>query len=399
MAGASTLLTALFSIAAAEAIRDGYHWLGHTWPPLRSWHYVHHKVFRADLTAISEALYRQAEWVNDVPEAMVMVGLTTLVAFWFWHLWAIPTVFVGSVYATGFLLAAIARGLGYGKFTDLSHQPGALTTPPGHWFVNRTYHWRHHFERGEAYYSSTFTLFDKILGTSLSLKNKTVAVTGASGTLGRALIRELHRRGARPVALTHSPTADFADIDPDLPVQVWQTGQEEALRPLLETTDILILNHGINVMDRRDPAAVELSYEINTWSHWRLWNLFLETVTTSRDRACKEIWFNTSEAEVSPALSPLYELSKRTLGELITLRRLDAPCTLRKLILGPFRSNLNPYGVMSGDWVARAILFWAVRGFPDIIVTVNPFTYVLFPLSELGRSLYFRCFSRRQREC
>ncbi|NJK61040.1 MAG: sterol desaturase, partial [Oscillatoriales cyanobacterium SM2_1_8] len=46
--------------------------------------------------------------------------------------------------------------------------------------MNRTYHWRHHFDRGEAYYSGTFTLVDKILGTSLSLKNKTVAVTGAS---------------------------------------------------------------------------------------------------------------------------------------------------------------------------------------------------------------------------
>jgi len=390
---------ALSSIVAAEVVRDGYHWLGHTCPPFRSWHYVHHKVFRADLTPVSEAIYRRAEWVNDVPEALAMTMLTGLGALVLWWQWHIPTGFVGSLYAGGFLLAAIARGLGYGKFTDLSHRPGPLTTPPSHWFVNRTYHWRHHFDRGEAYYAGTFTLVDKILGTSLSLKNKTVAVTGASGTLGRALLRELHRRGARPLALTHSPTADFTDIAPDISVHPWQIGQEEALRSLLVATDILILNHGINVMGRRDPEAIELSFAVNTWSHIRLLDLFLETVQTSRDRACKEVWFNTSEAEVLPALSPLYELSKRTLGQLLTLRRLDAPCTLRKLILGPFRSNLNPYGVMSGDWVAQAILFWAVRGFRDIIVTVNPLTYVLFPLSELGRSLYFRGFSRRGNPC
>ncbi|MFQ3679084.1 MAG: bifunctional sterol desaturase/short chain dehydrogenase [Pseudanabaenaceae cyanobacterium] len=390
---------ALCSIVAAEVVRDGYHWLGHTCQPFRSWHYVHHKVFRADLTPVNEDIYRWAEWVNDVPEALAMIVLTGLGGAVLWGQWHIPTGFVGSLYAGFFLLAAIARGLGYGKFTDFSHRPGPLTTPPIHWWVNRTYHWRHHFDRGEAYYSGTFTLVDKILGTSLSLKNKTVAVTGASGTLGRALLRELQRRGARPVALTHSPQSDFAEIAPDLPVHRWQMGQEESLRSLFETTDILILNHGINVMGRRDPAAIQLSFEVNAWSHLRLLDLFLATVQTSRDRACKEVWFNTSEAEVSPAFSPLYELSKRAVGQLVTLRRLDAPCTIRKLILGPFRSSLNPYGVMSGDWVAQAVLFWAVRGFRDIIVTVNPLTYLLFPLSETLRALYFRWFSHREKAC
>jgi hypothetical protein len=112
--------------------------------------------------------------------------------------------------------------------------------------------------------------------------------------------------------------------------------------------------------------------------------------------AVKEVWVNTSEAEVSPAFSPLYELSKRALGDLVTLRRLDAPCVVRKLILGPFRSTLNPIGVMSGDWVARQIVALAKRDVRNIIVTINPLTYLLFPLKEFCVTMYFRFFSRTQ---
>ena len=105
---------------------------------------------------------------------------------------------------------------------------------------------------------------------------------------------------------------------------------------------------------------------------------------------------NTSEAEVNPALSPLYELSKRAIGDLVTLRRLDAPCTIRKLILGPFKSDLNPYGVMSASFVAWAITALAQRDFRDIIVTINPLTFIAYPIKEFWRSLYFRIFSRRR---
>lgn len=233
------------------------------------------------------------------------------------------------------------------------------------------------------------------MGTALSLKGKTVAVTGASGSLGRALIGTLADRGAQPVALTTSADAEF---EPGVAVQVWQPGEEAALRERLATTDILVLNHGVNVGGDRDPAAIARSYEVNAWSGWRLMEAFLETAAGSEARALKEVWVNTSEAEVSPAFSPLYELSKRTMGDLVTLRRLDSPIVIRKLILGPFRSNLNPIGVMSPDWVARAIVTLARWGFRDIIVTVNPLTYLVFPPKEAVKSLYFRLFTRRDRQ-
>jgi hypothetical protein len=49
---------------------------------------------------------------------------------------------------------------------------------------------------------------------------------------------------------------------------------------------------------------------------------------------------------------------------------------------------------MDATWVAGAIVALAKRDFRDIIVTINPLTYIAFPIKELGRSLYFRLFSR-----
>jgi hypothetical protein len=258
--------------------------------------------------------------------------------------------------------------------------------------VNRTYHWRHHFDQGNAYFCGHFTFVDKMLGTSLSLKGKVIAVTGASGTMGRSLMAELAKQGAKPVAITTTSEASF---DTAVEVLQWQLGAEAELLDRLKTVDILIINHGINVHGDRTAAAIQQSFEVNTFSAWRLAELFLSTVQKSSDRAIKELWINTSEAEVSPALSPLYELSKRTLGDLITLQRLDAPCTIRKLILGPFKSQLNPVGIMSPQWVAWAIVALAKRDFRNVIVTINPLTYLAFPIKEITRSLYFRLFSRR----
>ena len=385
---------ALFSVVWVELVRDSYHLLSHFWKPLYRLHNIHHRVFRPDLTVIDPGLYRRSQWQNDVPEHSVMLVASLLPFFLTFH-WIGLT---GTVYTFFFLISAIARGLGWSyvdELTDITHRPGAFTKLPGRWFVNRPYHWRHHFDDQRAYYCSTFTILDKLLGNSISLKGKRVAVTGASGTLGKALLEELRDRGAKVTALTSKSESVVLKDQTEVNTISWQLGQEEEILPDLEKIDILILNHGINVHGERTPSAIECSYEVNAFSSWRLLEAFLTTIRSNRDKACKEVWVNTSEAEVSPAFSPLYELSKRTLGDLVTLRRLDSPCVIRKVILGPFKSNLNPIGVMSASWVAKQIVNLAVRDFRNIIVTINPFTYLIFPLKEFFVSLYFRLFSSK----
>ena len=377
----------IISILLAEVVRDIYHIAGHYWQPIKQFHLLHHKAYRRDFSIANMETYKKSQLYNDVPEALCMVGLTAAIAI----LTQNPGMWLGCIYSFVFLVPAVLRSQGMLLATDLSHKPGDLVGIPALWRVNRTYHWRHHFDETNAYFAGHFTSVDRIIGTSLSLKGKVVAVTGASGALGQGLIEELSRQGAKVIAITTSPAAVFRAGTTALS---WELGAEAELLPHLQGVDILVINHGVNVHADRSPASVYQSYEVNTFSTLRLTELFLSTITKSNDRATKELWINTSEAEVNPAFSPLYELSKRTLGNLVTLRRLDAPCIIRKLVLGPFKSQLNPYGVMSAPWVAKAIIFLAKRDFRDIIVTINPITYLLFPMKELFQSLYFRLFTK-----
>ena len=240
----------------------------------------------------------------------------------------------------------------------------------------------------------------------------TVAITGASGALGQALIKRWHSRGARLIALTHRPEGGEASrlqvLDSqgqEIPLRQvsWQCGKESELVPLLAEVDVLVLNHGLNQRGRRDLAALTLGLEVNALSHWRLLELFAKEVAQRGTQA--EVWVNTSEAEIQPALSPIYEISKQLMGQILSLRALDLASTpsrpgseprlrVRRLVLGPFRSELNPQGLMSADWVAGEIFRQVGWNCNLIIVSIFPTTYVLMPLASLSRWAYGRLFTR-----
>ena len=237
----------------------------------------------------------------------------------------------------------------------------------------------------------------------LPYSGRTVAVTGASGSLGRALLMQLHEHGASLIALTSSsqPLALSNTDGQPIPLRqvVWQCGHEQDLRELLAGVDVLVLNHGVNVHGERSASATQRSLEVNALSSWRLLELFGELTAADggSGRPPRELWMNTSEAEIQPAVSPLYEISKRLQGQLLSLRSLDLAgpqLRIRRLVLGPFRSSLNPIGVMSADFVAREVLRQARWNWGLVIVTPNPLTYVVMPLAAVSRWLYFRAFSR-----
>ena len=103
-----------------------------------------------------------------------------------------------------------------------------------------------------------------------------------------------------------------------------------------------------------------------------------------------------ADGQVFGLVAPLYEISKRLQGQLLSLRSLDLAgpqLRIRRLVLGPFRSALNPIGVMSAEFVAREVLRQAHWDWGLVIVTPNPLTYVVMPLAVLSRWLYFRVFS------
>ena len=101
----------------------------------------------------------------------------------------------------------------------------------------------------------------------------TVAITGASGSFGRALLRRWPRQDVYLVGLTSSPEPlDLRDgAGEPIPHEqvVWQIGEEWALRPVLERVDVLVLNHGINQPQARSRAATGQALEVNALSSWR----------------------------------------------------------------------------------------------------------------------------------
>ena len=227
-----------------------------------------------------------------------------------------------------------------------------------------------------------------------------IAITGASGSLGKSLIEELKRNGAYVVGLTHSKNNNnnSYEIAPDDFI-FWSCGEEKLLSSKLANIDILILNHGFNPKELINSNEINKAIEINALSHWRLIQIFEELAQNNKNFKkynSKEIWINTSEAEIQIAFSPAYEITKRLIGELISLKKSklliekNNSLIIKKLILGPFKSKLNPVGILSPEFVAKKIIKKAEKEDYLIIVTPNPITYLLMPIIEFIRITYSR---------
>ena len=227
-----------------------------------------------------------------------------------------------------------------------------------------------------------------------SIKNeKTIGITGASGALGKELTKLFRRKGYKVIGFTHSRTD--CEINHESPNEwiKWECGKESKLKKHLKKIDILILNHGIYNLSREN-SNYENSIEINALSKFKILNLFEDIVLKNKSLNKKEIWINTSEAEILPALNPSYEISKSLIGQLVSFKKnllnkdIKKKLIIKKIILGPFKSNLNPIGIMSPKFVSKKIYDLVNSKSFLIIISPNPLTYVLFPLKEFFNFLY-----------
>jgi len=238
-------------------------------------------------------------------------------------------------------------------------------------------------------------------------KNLKVGITGASGSLGLALSKNFRSKGCFVIGLTHKEVPKQLLSNDSIPNQWvrWNCGEEAKLDDLLKTLDLLILNHGINPGANLDSKALNKALEVNALSYWRLMERFEEIVLNQKENTTdKELWVNTSEAEIQPAFSPSYEISKRLIGQLVSFKTCSLTqdqklqLKIKKIILGPFKSKLNPIGLMKADLVAEKIINQASIQKKLIIVSPNPITYFLIPINELLRSLYFQLFKNNNEE-
>ncbi len=222
---------------------------------------------------------------------------------------------------------------------------------------------------------------------------KTIGITGASGALGKELTKLFRQKGYKVIGFTHSKTESEQNLESPDELVRWECGKESILKRHLKKIDILILNHGIYDLSREN-SNYENSIEINALSKFKLLNLFEEIALKSDSLIKKEIWINTSEAEILPALNPSYEISKSLIGKLISFKKnllnqdSKKKLIIKKIILGPFKSQLNPIGIMSPKFVSEKIYNSANSKRFLVIISPNPFTYLLFPMKEFFNFLY-----------
>jgi len=224
---------------------------------------------------------------------------------------------------------------------------------------------------------------------------KTIGITGAGGALGKALTKKFSSHGHKIIGFTHNKNLKELVNEGSNEWIYWECGKEFLLEDSLRRVDILILNHGI--YQSASKQDLEKSIEINAISKIKILRLFEKiSLSQSFNSSPKEIWINTSEAEILPALNPCYEISKSLIGQAVTFKKNFnnqneiTNLIIKKIILGPFKSDLNPIGIMSPKFVANLIFFISKFSNYLIIISPNPLTYVVFPLKELYFFIYYQ---------
>jgi NAD(P)-dependent dehydrogenase (short-subunit alcohol dehydrogenase family) len=144
----------------------------------------------------------------------------------------------------------------------------------------------------------------------MTMKDKTVLVTGANRGIGRALVAEALARGARRVyAGTRQPLAHADDRVTPLSLDVTSAAQVQAAAAQVESLDMLINNAGIAVPDDlTDPGALERHLAVNLFGTHAVIQAFLPAVTRSGGAIVNILSVNSLAP--LPFVIPAYSVSK-----------------------------------------------------------------------------------------
>jgi NAD(P)-dependent dehydrogenase (short-subunit alcohol dehydrogenase family) len=179
---------------------------------------------------------------------------------------------------------------------------------------------------------------------SVSMKDKTVLVTGANRGVGRALAAEALARGAKRVyAGTRQPLPHPDDRVTPLRLDVTSTAQIQAAASQVESLDMLINNAGIMLRDDlSDPAVLENHLAVNLFGTHAVTQAFLQAVTRSRGAIVNILSVNALAP--IPLMIPSYSVSKAAAFSLTqSLRALVAGQGVRvhAVLLGPVDTDMT----------------------------------------------------------
>jgi NAD(P)-dependent dehydrogenase (short-subunit alcohol dehydrogenase family) len=223
----------------------------------------------------------------------------------------------------------------------------------------------------------------------MSIENRTVLITGANRGIGRALVEEALRRGAKRVyagtrvALTHpDERVTYLSLD------VTDQAQIEAAAKTVESLDVLVNNAGLAAYDNLgDRALLEQHLAVNLFGPHAMTSAFLPQLVESKGAIVNVL---SVAALASLPMIPAYSISKAAAFSLTQSQRaLLAPQGVRvhAVLTGPTDTEMSrdlDVPKASPESVARAIFDGVAAGDEEIFP--DPLSAMLAP-SWVGGSV------------
>jgi NAD(P)-dependent dehydrogenase (short-subunit alcohol dehydrogenase family) len=205
----------------------------------------------------------------------------------------------------------------------------------------------------------------------MNIAQKTVLITGANRGIGRALVTEALRRGAKRVYAGTRGALDHTDerVTP-LTLDVTNAEQIEQAVRQVDGLDILINNSGIAPYDDlSDQAVIERTLAVNFFGMYKVSRAFLPKLKRSKGALVN----NLSLMSLAPfPITPSYSISKAAaLSMTQSLRALVASesVTVHGVFLGPVDTDMTrgfEIPKASPDSVAQGIFDGLANGEEDI---------------------------------
>jgi NAD(P)-dependent dehydrogenase (short-subunit alcohol dehydrogenase family) len=177
----------------------------------------------------------------------------------------------------------------------------------------------------------------------MNITNKTVLITGANRGIGRALLDEALRRGAKKVyAGTRSALQHSDQRVTPLALDVTSPSQIQRAVDEVDTLDVLINNAGIAIFDDLSNLdVIERHLAVNFLGLLKVTNAFLPLLKRSKGAIVN----NLSLAGLAPLpVIPAYSISKAAAFNMTqSLRALLAGqgVTVHAVVLGPIDTDMN----------------------------------------------------------
>jgi NAD(P)-dependent dehydrogenase (short-subunit alcohol dehydrogenase family) len=203
------------------------------------------------------------------------------------------------------------------------------------------------------------------------IAGQAVLVTGANRGIGRALVEEALRRGARRVyAGTRQPMSHPDERVTPLTLDVTNAAQIQAAVDRVDSLDILVNNAGLALYDDlSDRAALEQSLAVNLFGTHGVTRAFLPLLARSRGAIVN----NVSMMAFAPLpITPAYAVSKAAAFNLTqSLRALLAGrgVKVHAVLTGPTDTDMTrgfEIPKASPEFVARAVFDGVEKGEEDI---------------------------------